>query len=166
VAHDVAPLCKSVEGFLKAYREEGMWGSVEIGGMIGWQVIRQEMPELKTVVMRRPLQDVYNSLIGLGFTANLTSLAEYDAILDLIAAQKNVYSINSSDLDAPVMCKWLFEYCLELEFDFEWWHDLSNLNVQVNMDDVMAMKEDTDKRYALYQADVLHRMEGIRNCLH
>src|SRR5215472_4031641 len=99
VAHDVAPLCKSVEGFIKAYKEEGMYGSVEIGGMIGWQVIRQELPDLKTIVMRRPLQDVYNSIAALGYTANLTSLAEYDAILDLIAKQKGVHSINSSDLD-------------------------------------------------------------------
>src|SRR6516164_4163660 len=76
VAHDVAPLCKSIEGFLKAYKEENMWGSIELGGMIGWQVIRKEMPELKTVVVRKPLQEVYDSLVMLGYRPNLTELGK------------------------------------------------------------------------------------------
>jgi len=166
VAHDVAPLCKSVEGFIKAYKEEGMWGSVEIGGMIGWQVIRKEMPELKTVVLRRPLQEVYNSITMMGYQGNLTYLAEYNAMLDLIAEQPDVYSINSSDLDAPVVGKWLFEYLLELEFDFDWWYKLSQVNIQVNMAEVEDVREEANSRYTLYQEDVLKRMEGLKNCLH
>jgi len=166
VAHDVAPLCRSVDNFLRAYREEGMWGSVETGGMAGWQIIRQEMPELKTVLIRRPLQDVYESIASLGMIGNLSNLAEMNAMLDLIAMQKDVYSINASDLDAPVTCKWLFEYCLELEFDFEWWYKVSQLNIQVDMDTVMAMKEDIDKRYNTYMADVKERMKEVKNCLH
>ena len=166
VAHDVAPLCKSIEGFLKAYREEGMWGSVELSGMIGWQVIRKEMPELKTVVMRRPLQEVYESLAGLGLQANLSTLAEFNALLDVIASQPGVYSINSSDLDAPIVGKWLFEYLLEIEFDFDWWYKMSQMNIQINMDEVMTLKDEADSRFKLYAADVMEKMEVIKNCLH
>jgi len=162
----VAPLCKSIEGFLKAYREEGMWGSVELSGMIGWQVIRKEMPELKTVVMRRPLQEVYESLAGLGLQANLSTLAEFNALLDVIASQPGVYSINSSDLDAPIVGKWLFEYLLEIEFDFDWWYKMSQMNIQINMDEVMTLKDEADSRFKLYAADVMEKMEVIKNCLH
>lgn len=166
VAHDVAPLCKSVENFISAYKKEGMWGSVEISGMIGWQVIRKEMPELKTIVVRRPLQEVYNSIINLGYQAHLSNLAEFNNLLDVIAAQPDVYSINAADLAAPGLAKWLFEYCLEIEFDFDWWQKVIGINIQINMDEVMEIKDETDARYALYQADVMRRMEEIKNCLH
>jgi len=158
-------LCKSVEGFVKAYKQEGLWGSVEIGGMIGWQVIRQELPDLKTVLVRRPLQDVYNSILKMGFQGHLTNLAELDATLDVISEQPNVYSINSTDLDAPVTGKWLFEYLLEQEFDFDWWHSMIQTNIQVNLDEAIAIKPETDARYELYHKDVLERMKSIRSSL-
>lgn len=165
VGHNVAPLCKSVEGFLDAYRKEGMWGSVELEGMIGWQIIRKELPDLRTVVVRRPLQESYNSLVMLGYKPNLTGLAELNTMLDVIAEQPDVFSINMADLDAPVTCKWLFEYCLELEFDFEWWYQISQLNIQVNIEGMIAIQDEARKRGELYQADVLERMKEIRSCL-
>lgn len=165
VAHDVACLCKSVDGFIKAYKEEGMWGSVEIGGIIAWQLIRKELPDLKTVVVRRPLQDVYQSIANLGLQANLTVLAEHNAMLDLIASQPGVFSIKNSDLDAPITGKWLFEYCLEQEFDFDWWYGMSQLNVQVNMEEALAFKDEATIRYNSFQADVLSRMGEVRNSM-
>ena len=165
IAHDVAPRCKSIEGFLHAYREEGLWGSVELEGMIGWQVIRKEMPELKTVVVRRPLQEVYNSWLKLGYSPNLTELGKLDAILDLIAEQPNVYSINSSDLDAPVVGKWLFEYLLEIEFDFDWWYQINQTNIQINMDDVEKIRPSTELRSEAYRADVMERTKELNECL-
>jgi hypothetical protein len=166
VAHDVAPLCRSVENFIKAYKEEGMWGSVELGGIIGWQVIRKEMPNLKTVVVKRPLQEVYNSIVALGLQPDLTALAEHGELLDVVGSQPGVYTISSESLDSPMMCKWLFEYCLELEFDFEWWAHLAPLNIQVDVDGVMKVKGEIDERMELYKKDVLERMKEINNCLH
>src|SRR5262249_9226687 len=122
-------------------------------------------PDLKTVLVRRPLQEVYNSIIQLGFQGHLTNLAELNATLDMIATQPGVYSINSSDLDAPVTGKWLFEYLLEQEFDFDWWYSMIQTNIQVKMDDAMLIKDETDARYALYQKDVLRRMESIKSTL-
>src|SRR5215469_16688266 len=144
VAHDVAPLCKSIEGFLHAYKEEGMWGSVEIEGMIGWQVIKKEMPELKTVVMRRPLQEVYNSLVMQGYKPNLTELGK---------------------LDATVVGKWLFEYLLELDFDFDWWYQLSQTNIQINLNDVEDMRPEINARSEAFRADVLDKTRGLNECL-
>lgn len=165
VAHDVAHLCKSVDGFIRAYKEEGMWGSVEIAGVIAWQLIRKELPDLKTVVVRRPLQEVYNSITQLGFQGNLTYLAELNAMLDIIGAQPGVYTINSADLDAPITGKWLFEYCLEQEFDFDWWYSISQLNIQLKMDDVVNIKDELEARYKAFHADVLSRMHEVREGL-
>jgi hypothetical protein len=166
VGHDVAPLCKSVEAFVKAYKDKELFGSVELSGMIGWQVIRQELPDLKVVVMRRPLQEVYNSITMLGYDAHLTNLAELNETLNMISEQPGVFSINSSDLDAPVTGKWLFEYLLEQEFDFDWWNSMIQTNIQVNMKEAIAVKDETDARYALYHKDVLERMKNIKSVLH
>jgi hypothetical protein len=165
VAHDIAPLCQTIAGFVRAYKEEGMWGSVELEGMIGWQVIRKELPDLRTVVVRRPLQEVYNSLVMIGYTPNLTELGKLNTVLDVIAMQPDVYSINSSDLDAPVAGKWLFEYCLELEFDFDWWYQLSQMNIQINMGDVEAMRPEINARSTSFRADVLERAKEVNSCL-
>lgn len=166
VAHDVAPLCKSVEGFINAYKKDGMWGAVETEAVIAWQIIKKELPDLKTIVVRRPLQEVYNSIIKLGFQGNLTHLAELNAMLDLVASQPGVYTINSSDLDAPITGKWLFEYCLELEFDFDWWYIVSQVDIQVNIEDVMNLRPEIEARYNAFQTDVLLRMEEVKSCLH
>ena len=166
VCHDIAPLCRSVEGFVKAYKEEGMWGSIEMAGVIGWQVLRKELPDLKTIVVRRPLQEVFNSLAQLGIVGNLTNLAEMNELLDVVASQPGVHQIAAASLDSPMMCRWLFEYCLELEFDFDWWAHLAPLNIQINLDEVQKMKEEIDTRYHMFQADVLERMKEINSCLH
>jgi len=165
VAHDIAPLCRSVEGFIKAYKEEGMWGSVEIGGVMAWQIIRQELPDLKTVVVRRPLQEVYQSVAALGYQAHLSNLAEFNALLDIVAQQPGVFSITSDSLDVPAAGKWLFEYCLELEFDFDWWSQMAALNIQVNIDDVMRIMPEIDERYQAFQQDVLSRMKEVQSRL-
>jgi len=155
-----------VGNFIKAYTEEGMWGSIEQSGIIGWQVIRKELPDLKTIVVKRPLQEVYNSLAQMGIQPHLNNLAELNELLDVVSNQPGVHTISSASLDSPMMCKWLFEYCLELEFDFDWWMHLAPLNIQINMDEVMKIKGEIDERYKLYQADVLERMKEINNCLH
>jgi hypothetical protein len=166
VAHDVAPLCKSIENFVKAYKEEGMWGSVEIGGVVAWQVIRKELPDLKTIVVRRPIQEVYSSITEEGYQGHLANLAELDEMLNVVSAQSDVLSIETRMLDSPAVCKWLFEYCLELEFDFDWWAQISALDIQVKLEDVMKNKDEIEVRYNAFRQDVLERMKEIHSILH
>jgi hypothetical protein len=153
--------------FIKLYTEQGMYGSVEIGAVMAWRIIKKELPHLKVVLIRRPLIDVYNSYAQKGFVADLSEIAEVDAMLDSMSEEKGVYSLNYSDLMAPIACKWLFEHCLELEFDFDWWAYLDSLNIQMDLHDVAAMKETLDKKRLSFRADVLERMKGIDvSCLH
>jgi hypothetical protein len=143
-----------------------MWGAVEIGGVVAWQIIKKELPDLKTIVIRRPLQDVYNSLAATGHQADLTSLAEFDELLNVVSAQPGVHSINVDSLDVPAVCKWLFEYCLELEFDFDWWARLSALDIQVNLDEAMKNRDEVKVRFNAFRENVLERMKGVESVLH
>jgi hypothetical protein len=166
VGHSIAPMCESVENIVKAYKEEGMFGTVELEGMIGWQIIRKELPHLRIVTVRRPLQEVYLSIAEMKMQPHLTNLAEMNELLNAISSQPGVYTINSADLDSPTVCKWLFEYCLELEFDFDWWSHMTMINIQVSQDDAIKLKPELDKGFETYKGDVLERMKGIQNCLH
>lgn len=165
VVHNMAVMCSSVENFVKAYVEKGLWGSVEPNGIVGWQLLRREMPDLKTVVVRRPLQDVYNSITQIGMHPILAGLAERNEMLEALAMQPGVYSVDFAALNTPEMCKWLFEYCLELEFDFDWWSSLNTLNIQVDLESASKVMPEMERNFALFQADILERMKGIVSCL-
>jgi hypothetical protein len=166
VGHNIAALCGSIEAFIDAYTKEGMFGTVELEGAVGWQLIRRELPDLRTVVVRRPIQEVYKSIASIPhLQPHLTDLAELNEVLNVICAQPNVYTINSADLDAPVVCRWLFEYCLELEFDFDWWSSLTMLDIQLKPDDIVEMLPEMNRMTQAYKQDVLNRMKEISNCL-
>lgn len=177
VGHDLAVQMGSVEAFMDLYNKEGMFGSVEIGAVMAWRIIRKELPHLKTVVIRRPLIEVFNSFAKAGFEVNIGELGELEAMLDSVAEEEGVYSIKSSDLDAPVVCKWLFEYCLELEFDFDWWVYMQNINIQMDLHEIYGMKEDKregegaqrvitykellDQRRTAFRNDIIERMKSV-----
>lgn len=176
VGHDLAVQMGSVEGFVDLYKKEGMFGSVEIGAVMAWRIIKKELPHLKIVLMRRPLIEVFDSFAKAGFVVDLGELAELEAMLDAVAQTEGVYSIKSSDLDAPVTCKWLFEYCLDLEFDFDWWAYMQSYNIQMDLHDIYGMekeegktesfkintfKEMLDKKRAAFRVDVTERMKSI-----
>lgn len=183
VGHELAIQMGDVGSFLDLYRKEGMFGSVEIEAIMAWRIIKKEMPDLKIVAIKRPLIESYNSLAKAGFIPNLSELAELDAMLEAMIEETKVYTINSSDLDAPIVCKWLFEYCLELEFDFDWWAGMQSFNIQMDLSEVVGMKEDKtakqeahkvmtwkdmlDDKRASFRADVISRMKEINlSCLH
>lgn len=167
----------SVEAFIDLYNKEGMFGSVEIGAVMAWRLIKKELPHLKVVVVRRPLIEVFNSFAKAGFEVDLGDLGELEAMLDAVTREDGVYSINSSDLDAPIVCKWLFEYCLDLEFDFDWWAYMQNINIQMDLHDIYGMEKEPiegqgaykvntfkdmlDKKRVAFRADVTRRMKEI-----
>lgn len=166
----------SVERFIDLYTKDGMFGSVEMGAVMAWRIIRKELPHLKIVLIRRPLIEVFDSFAKAGFVVDLGELAELEAMIEAVAQVDGVYSIKSSDLDAPVTCKWLFEYCLELEFDFDWWAYMQSYNIQMDLHDIYGMekeegktesfkvstfKEALDKRRAAFRVDVAERMKGV-----
>jgi hypothetical protein len=165
VGHCISSNCETVDEFVQAYTRGGLFGTVEIDGIVAWQVVKERLPHLKTVVIRRSIQEVYASITKLGLPPHLATLAELNELLNIIGSQSGVYSLNSDDLDAPTACKWLFEYCLELEFDFDWWSSLTMMNIQVKTDNIMDTKPEFDKRYTAFKQDVLEQMKEIKNCL-
>lgn len=131
MGHDIAIECQRLDDFLESYKE-GMWGTVETGAAIAYRLIRQELPDLRVITVHRAVVDVDRSLRRFGIEV-LEELESRSSLLELIGRQEGVESIYFNDLEDPFCCRWLFEYCLELPWDLQWWQLCQRLNIQVDM---------------------------------
>lgn len=135
--HDIAADCGSVAEF-KA-KLSGLVGSVETGAVIGWKAIREAIPDAKIIVLKRPLDQIQDSLraIGLGDASILSEVAERRLILDVVGEQEDVPTISYDALNERDGCAWLFEYCLHKSFDMAWWDSFKDKNIQVDVAQMM-----------------------------
>lgn len=159
VGHEILTECPDVQTFLDSYKY-GMWGTVETAGAALCPIVRREMPECRVILVRRPLVEVYHSLAEKGVMPDLNVLAEMDQLLNVAAADPEIVSVPYSLLSDPGIGKWLFEYCLELEWDEEWWTRMVRTNVQVDMPRwVERLMSKRDQLLGLFQ-DVVHRNQS------
>lgn len=152
--HDLATECESVAEFVARLRGEYA-GTAETGAVIGWRALRTLIPEAKLAVIRRPVQEVYDSLarFGLGSKMLLDELRERDAMLDQVARLPGVLSINFADLEGISACQNLFEHCLGAPFDWECWEGLAGVNVQIDVPTRMQYLIDNADRIAALKQD-------------
>lgn len=111
-------------------------GTIETAAAPFWRLL--EPLNLKTVIIRRPIDDVVGSLLktGLPFDVNgLTKLIKrLDQKLDQIEARvSGVLSVKYADLADETTCQRLFECCLPYQHDHRWWSALAAVNLQINL---------------------------------
>jgi hypothetical protein len=157
VGHDILNECRDVQMFLDSYRH-GMWGSIETGGASLWPIVRDEMPECRIILVRRPLHDVYRSLAAAGVSPDLGILAELDQHLNFASADPSITSVPYDLLSDPGVGKWVFEYCLELDWDEEWWTRLVQMNIQVDMGAWLERLESRREQYLAMLENAKKRM--------
>jgi hypothetical protein len=157
VGHEILTNCPNVQAFLDSYKY-GMWGTCETAGAPLCPIVRHEMPECRIVLIRRPIQEVYRSLSEKGVMPDLSILAEMDMNLNVVAVDPKVISIPYALLSDPGIGRFLFEYCLELEWDEKWWEFMVQQNVQVDMPKWMErLVSKRDQFFELFQ-DVQRRL--------
>jgi len=132
--HDLAPECGSLDEFTERLRSDYA-GTAETGAVVGWRALRRCLPDARIAIIRRPIDEVYESLarFGLGSQALLSELIERNAMLDDLARVRGVRSFTFADLSRMDDCRALFEHCLDIPFDWEWWEGLASVNIQVDV---------------------------------
>jgi hypothetical protein len=134
VGHDLATTCGSLDEFVaKLYTKAG---SVETGAMLGWRALREAIPELRLILVRRPLEGVVNSLGRTGVQVDhgmTTELIRRDGMLDAAMLSPGVRTVQFHEINLASHCKWLFETCREEPWDRQWWESLRYTNIQANM---------------------------------
>lgn len=117
-------------------------GSAETAAAPFWRLIQAVRPDIKTVVIRRPVADVVESLIATGVDfdrALLTrQMQELDAKLDQIEQRvPGAFSIAYDDLNDEATCARLYEHCTGQKHDPAHYTALAPQNLQCDLSAMM-----------------------------
>jgi len=106
-----------------------------------WRLIA---PDTRIVIVRRPVDDVVESLMrlpGCAFDRDALAAAMIylDRKLEQIAARRDVLQVPFADLENEETCARVFEHCLPCAHDPQWWAVWNPINVQCDMRAYMRM---------------------------
>ena len=138
--HDAAGFMRSMDD-VKAFFNSGNVGCVETAASYGRCLLKWLIPDLREVVILRPVEECIESIMNLDLRGQasfdrkkITKLMERGRkTLDKISKDPNVLVINYADLDKEETCKSIFEFCLPYKFDKNWWQEMRHKNIQINM---------------------------------
>lgn len=156
VGHDILTECKSIGDFIGSFADSKlMWGTVETAGMWGAKLYGRLLPDVKIVTVHRPIEEVWNSFKRLNVTVDVNWLKEANDYLDLCSHLPGAESIDFEELDKKKVCKWLFEHCLELPFDEDWYEEYKKLNIQIDMRARLQQIFENDKDLKALKKEVI-----------
>lgn len=107
-------------------------GTTETAAAPWWRMVPQGV---RTVVVRRPVADVMDSLIRLGLSFDVPMMTREMQRLDMKLAQiaarvPGCLSVSFADLEREETCAAVFEHCLQQPHDPAWWEAMAPLNIQ------------------------------------
>jgi hypothetical protein len=132
VGHDITIECNCTEDFFASYAN-GMRGTVETGSMMAWRLMKQRIPDLKILLIRRPLDEVKRSLLQFGIEPASGELEAREEILNFLETLPHVDSIEFRDLYITQCRRWVWETLLEEPWDAVWDSALVPINIQIDM---------------------------------
>lgn len=137
--HEQAMYMRNMED-VRAFFAQSSIGTAETAASYGRDLIRHAVPNIKEMVILRPVDEVIESVmridiskIGFYDRCRLRKGMEYgNRMLQKIAKDPNVLVIHYADLVNEETCAKVFEYCLPYKFDKAWWESLHAKNVQID----------------------------------
>lgn len=144
-------------------------GSAETAVAPAWQLINHHVPGIRSVVVRRPLEDIIASFarsqvshIAAIDEDRLRRIIAYEnRCLDKISAQPGVLTVDFSDLDQRSVCAAIFEHCLPYRFDEGWWLSIKDTNVQSNVADIFRYYRDNRDAVEQFKRDAKRQLIAL-----
>lgn len=135
-SHEHLRYCRSLDDVKTWFSLEKV-GSVETTGAPFWRLVEKFAPETKVVVVRRPVEEVVDSLRRAGLSAETRDVRAAMLRLDRKLEQaegrlENVRSYSFSSLGEEEICKEIFEWVLPYSHDRMWWGQLHSTNIQID----------------------------------
>ena len=116
-------------------------GTAETGAAPFWRTVQHLQPDIRVLVVRRPVPEVVDSLMRVGqFDRDklVPLMHALDRKLDQIERRMaNVLPISFADLAHEKTCAAAFTHCLPYAHDGAWWRHISPMNIQINMPALM-----------------------------
>jgi GNAT superfamily N-acetyltransferase len=136
--HDEALRMRSGED-VRTWLAQDFTGSAETGAARWWRLIRHYRPDARIVVVRRPVEDVLDSIVRIDLSGVVTlnraaleaGLRKKDRALDIVErCAPGVLSVAFDDLRSEDTCARVFEHCLPYRHDPAHWRALAGQNLQ------------------------------------
>jgi hypothetical protein len=133
-------------------------GTVETLAAPWWRLITKYRPDIRVVVVRRPVQEVVDSLMAMGHFADRALVAAHMRKLDAKLCQiekrvPNAASVSFKDLTKQSVCQGLFEYCTGTKDAPGRWAAFDQANIQCSMPAMI--------RYAAANCKQLTKFAGV-----
>ena len=113
-------------------------GTVETAAAPFWRLV----PPLRSVTVRRPVDEVVASIQQFGFHLNWDGFTRYMRMLDYKLNQiekrvPNVLRVTFDELQTEAACQSVFEHCLPYQRDSAWWQAMAPINLQCHFHHIM-----------------------------
>lgn len=131
VGHDEFSRCSSIDQCVDLFEgEDALDGTVETGAAFAYQIIKERLPNAKLLVVQRDPMESLASLCRAGLKPEPGDWAR--RVIDLWSVSGDgVRTIAYRDLDLESCAKWIWDYCLGLPWNGQWWVEWRAMNVQV-----------------------------------
>lgn len=159
--HEQARYVRSMED-ARSWLSQNCVGTAETTAAPWWRIIQNIRPDIMTLVVRRPVDEVVESIMRLDMrgvctfdreklTANMHRLDR--RLHQIERCVPNVMSVRFSALAREDVCAAVFEHCLPYRHDRQWWTTIAPIILSGNMPALMryffAHKKQTDRVSAL-----------------
>lgn len=166
VGHDIAIRTRSVREFLAHFAFAD--GTCETSAMLGWRLLKHEIPALKTLVVVRDPREVVASLEQKGLASDLltSEIMSRWHMLQAIGNAKDAKAIRFEDLNSKEVRSGIFEWLLELGFDEDWDARFAGVNIQVDFAARVKQLAENKEQIAAFRDEVLARQQtiGMKSC--
>jgi hypothetical protein len=138
-------------------------GSVETAAAPFWRWLIKARPDVRIAVVHRPVSEVVHSLMALGAkfdeAALVKGITRLDRKLSQITARiPGVLELGYSELSTEAGCGRLFEHCLGLAHDPQWWRAVAAVNIQISMPHLLRYYEAHHTQLSKLTRQVRHRI--------
>jgi hypothetical protein len=135
--HETAITMRSMQD-VRNFFAQPYYGTAETAAAPGWRILQHYFPQMRQVVIRRPVEDVVAAMLRV----DVSGVAVYDESklranmnrsmrdLERISADPRTLSVDYDELNREDVCAYIFEYCLMLRFDKVWWNEMKEKNLQ------------------------------------
>lgn len=160
VTHDLAIFSDSIDQFIHPLKTGELIGTVETGAMAGWRVIRKELPSAKFVVIKRPVDEIYNSLWSQNIYPTFGELEAKEKILNEIVYLDGTETIEFRDLAIPSVVKWLYHHCLGIELSNNLLNEYQGQNLQLDLQSRMEILQNRSGAITRLKQEIADYVHG------
>jgi hypothetical protein len=141
--HEIALGMRTWADVLAFFRRPGT-GTAETAAAPGWRLLHHHLPDQRAIVVRRPVDEVVPAIMqaakgtAVYDEGRLRRMMTYGhRMLEQVAAQPGVLSVDFADLAREECCAAVFGHCLGQPLPRDHWAALRGRNIQVRYQAVL-----------------------------